>query len=169
MSYRKSSLLTVLFLSSSMGLAACGSSEEVTEPVQNEETTDPSDTNADAATSGGVDSEDVGGGTFGFTEFEMTVDYPDQDEAYSVSYEEVREKVEATYTNKLEDMELSGNEAWDQIEPAFMNMELQPDMAEEDVIPQVVEAFGLEEGYSNIEIQVQYQGGENKEYQASGN
>ncbi|WP_186725506.1 YusW family protein [Planomicrobium sp. CPCC 101110] len=169
MRYRKYPLLTVLFLSSTIMLAACGSNEEVTEPVQNEESTDPSDTNADAATSGGVDSQEVGGGTFGFTEFEMTVDYPDQDEAYAVSYEEIREKVEATYTNKIDNVELSGNEAWDEIEPAFTNMELQPDMSDEDVISQVAEAFGLKEGYSNIEIEVQYQGGEDKEYQASGN
>lgn len=169
MSYRKYPLLTILFLSSTITLAACGSNEEVTEPVQNEESNDPSDTNADAATSGGVDSQEVGGGTFGFTEFEMTVDYPDQDEVYAVSYEEVREKVEATYTNKIDKVELSGNEAWDEIEPAFANIELQPDMTNEDVILQVVEAFGLKEGYSNIEIEVQYQGGEDKEYQASGN
>jgi hypothetical protein len=168
MSYRNAPLLTALFLSSAMALAACGSSDEVTEPVQNEETNDPSDTNADAATSGGVDSEDVGGDTFGFTEFEMNVDYPDQEDAYEVSYEEEREKVEATYTNKAEKMELTGNDAWTEIEKAFMNMELQPDMTKEDVIPQVVKAFGLKEGYSNIEINVQYKGGEEKEYQASG-
>lgn len=169
MRYYKSPLLTALFLSSAMALAACGSSEEVTEPVQNGETADPSDTNADAATSGGVDSDEVGGETFGFTEFEMTADYPDQEEAYEVSYEEINEKVEATYTNKLEKMELTGNDAWDQIEPAFMNMNLQADMKEEDVIAQVVEAFGLKEGYSNVEIEIQYQGGEDKSYEASGN
>jgi hypothetical protein len=168
MSYRKSPLLTALLLSSAMALAACGSSDEVTEPVQNEETTDPTDTNADAATSGGVDSEDVGGGTFGFTEFELNVDYPDQNDAYDVSYEEDREQVEAEYKNTFEKMDLTGNDAWDQIEKAFANMELQPDMAEDDVIPQVVEAFGLKEGYNNIEIDVKYQGGEEKEYQASG-
>jgi len=168
MSYKRSSVLTALLLSSTMALAACGSSDEVTEPVQNEEPRDNSDSNADAATSGGVDSKDVGGKTFGFTEFEMNVDYPDQDDAIEVSYEEDREKVEAEYTNKLENMELTGNDAWDEIEKAFVNMELQPDMAKEDVIPQVVKAFGLKEDYSNIEIDVKYQGGEDKEYNASG-
>ncbi|PSL25083.1 YusW-like protein [Planomicrobium soli] len=169
MSYQKTPLLTALLLSSALTLAACGSSDEVTEPVQNEETNDPSDTNADASTSGGVDKQDIGGGTFGFIEFELNVDYPDQDDAYEVSYEEVREKVEAEYKNTFEKMDLTGNDAWDEIEPAFTKMELKSDMPDEEVISQVVEAFGLKEGYNNIEIDVQYEGGEDKEYQASGN
>lgn len=169
MSYRKTSLLTALLLSSSMALAACGSSDEVTEPIQNDNATDPNDSNADAATSGGIDSGNVGGETFGFTEFDLSVDYPDQDDAYDVSYEEDREKVEAEYKNTFEKMDLTGNDAWDQIEKAFANMELQPDMTKEDVIPQVVEAFGIKEGYNNIEVDVKYKGGEEKEYQAKGN
>ncbi|MDN7241879.1 YusW family protein [Planococcus sp. N028] len=169
MSCKKSSIMTALLLSSTLALAACGGSDEVTEPIQNDAATDPNKSNADAATSGGIDSKNVGGKTFGFTDFEMSVDYPDQDDAIEVSYEEDREKVEAEYTNKFEKLELKGNDAWNEMETAFLNMELQPDMTNEDVIPQVVEAFGLKEGYSNIEIDVQYQGGEDKEYQASGN
>lgn len=169
MSYRKTSLLTALLLSSSMALAACGSSDEVTEPIQNDNATDPNDSNADAATSGGIDSGNVGGETFGFTEFDLGVDYPDQDDAYDVSYEEDREKVEAEYKNTFEKMDLTGNDAWDQIEKAFANMELQPDMTKEDVILQVVEAFGIKDGYNNIEVDVKYKGGEEKEYQATGN
>ncbi|MGI2327826.1 YusW family protein [Planococcus sp. YIM B11945] len=169
MAFKKSPILSTILFSSILVLSACGSSDDVTEPVQNEEQTDPGGGPADASPGGGLEEADIGGGAFGFTDFELNVDYPDQNDAFDVSYEEDREKVEAEYKNTLKKQDLTGNDAMDELEIAFGNMELREDMSEDDVIPQVVEAFGIEDGYDNIEIDVTYQGGSEKEYRGSGN
>jgi hypothetical protein len=169
MAYKKVPLMPAILFSSIAVLSACGSSDDVTEPVQNEEQTDQGGGPADASPGGGLDEADIGGGAFGFTDFELNVDYPDQNDAFDVSYEEDREKVEAEYKNTFKKQDFTGNDAMDELEIAFGNMELREDMAEDDVIPQVVEAFGIEDGYDNIEIDVTYPGGNEKEYRGSGN
>jgi hypothetical protein len=168
MTFNKMPVLTALLLSSALVLSACGESDEVNEPVGNESQTDPAPGPGDASPGGGTDEESIGGDTFGFTEFSVDVDYPDQDDAIDISYEEDRDNIEATYKNKLENQDLAGNDAMDEIEPVFQELDLSADMADEEAVEQVVGAFGIEAGYDTIEIEVRFSDGTDKEFKGTG-
>lgn len=154
--------------SSILLLGACGNDEQVTEPVT-EEASETNDGVEDANPEGGLSEENIGGEVFGFTDFELDVDYPDQDDALTVSYEEDKDLVEAEYEDKVANEVLEGNDAFDKIEPLLAELELTEDMSEEDVISKVTEVFNIDSNFESIEIEVTYPEGTDKEYQASGN
>ncbi|WP_158599069.1 YusW family protein [Planococcus salinus] len=169
MAYKKSSLLTSLLLSSALVLAACGDEEEVTEPVGDQSQTDQPVSTDDASPGGGIGEDDIGGEIFGFTEFDLNVDYPDQDDALDVSYEEDRDEISAEYENKVTGDDLAGDDAMNEIEPAFGQIDVDADTPDDEVISQAIEAFGIEDNYTSIEIEIRYPDGNEKEYEATQN
>lgn len=165
---KKFPIATGILFSSVLLLGACGNEDQVTQPIT-EETTETNDGNADANPEGGLAEENVGGEVFGFVDFELDVDYPDQDDALQVSYEEDRDRVESEYENKLTNEDLEGDDAFDKIEPLLAQLELTADMSDEEVINKVIEVFSIEPNYESIEIEVRYPDGTDKDYEASGN
>lgn len=154
--------------SSTLILGACGNDDQVTEPVT-EEASQTADGVEDANPEGGLSEGNVGGEVFGFTDFDLDVDYPDQDDALDVSYEEDKDRVEAEYEDKVSNEVLEGNDAFDKIEPLLAELELTEDMSEEEVINKVTEVFSIESNFESIDVEVTYPGGTEKDYQASGN
>lgn len=171
MTLKKRSLLAPLLFSSAFLMTACGDDEQVNEPVNNEnqeQTTDSSGTE-NASPGGGLDEDSIGGKTFGFTELDVNVDFPDMDDMIEITYEEERDKVEAEYKNDMTKADLSGNDAMDEIEPGLSQLELTPETADDEVITQVIEAFGIDNGFTEIEVEVRYPDGTDKEYKQTGN
>ncbi|RAZ80867.1 YusW family protein [Planococcus halotolerans] len=164
---KKFPLAAGFLFSSVLLLGSCGNEEQVTEPVTDEAS--DYDGVEDANPEGGLAEENVGGEVFGFTDFELDVDYPDQDDALTASYEEIRDQVEAEYEDKLSNETLTGNDAFDKLEPLLAELELTEDMSEEDVISKVTEVFNIDSNFESIEVEVTYPEGTDKEYQASGN
>lgn len=169
MALNKMPLLTTLMLSSTLVLAACGESDEVNEPVGNETQTEEAPGPSDASPGGGTDEDSIGGETFGFTELSVDANYPELDDAVEISYEEDRDNIEAEYQNRFTEQNLSGNDAMDEIEPAFQELDITQETAEDEVIQQIVGAFGLEEGYTALEVEIRFPDGTEKEYKAAGN
>lgn len=171
MIFSKRTILAPLLFSSALLLAACGDDEQVTEPVNNDSQEQPADAGAteDASPEGGLDQESISGETFGFTEFDVSVDFPEDDDMIEISYEEDRDKVEAEYKNQLTETDVSGNDAMSEIEPGLSQLELTAETTDEDVISQVIEAFGIEEGFTEIEIEIRFPDGTEKEYQQTAN
>ena len=172
MIFNKRNTLMPLLFSSALLLVACGNDEQVTEPVNNENQMEPAEPGGgteDASTEGGLDQNAIGGETFGFTELDVNVDFPDMDDMIEISYEEDRDKVEAEYKNQMNETELAGNDAMDEIEPGLSQLELTPDTPDDEAISQIVEAFGIEDGFTEIEIEIRYSDGTDKEYKQSGN
>lgn len=168
MSYKKMPIATGLLFSSMLILGACGNEDQVTEPIT-EDTSQSNDGVEDANPEGGLSEENVGGKVFGFTDFELDVDYPDQDDALKVSYDEEQDKVESEYEDKNANENLSGNDAFDKIEPMLAELKLTADMADEDVINKVIEVFSIEPDYESIEVDVTYPDGTDKDYESKGN
>lgn len=168
MVYKKSRILSALIFSSVLVLGACGESNEVNEPVGNESQTDPAPKTGNASPGGGTDEDSIGGKTFGFTELNIEAEYPEQDDSVEIEYAEDRDNVFAEYKNPLTGDDASGDDALNLMEQSLQKLELNNDISEEDAITQIVEAFGLEENYESIEVEVRYPGGEDKEYNASG-
>lgn len=165
---KKFPIATALLFSSALLLGACGNEEQVTEPIT-EDTSETNDGTEDANPEGSLAEENVGGEVFGFTDFELDVDYTDQDDALKVSYEEERDRVEAEYEDKVAGEKLEGNDAFDKIEPLLAQLELTADMSDDEVISKVTEVFSIKPDYESIEIEVTYPDGTDKEYEASGN
>lgn len=163
---RKKPIATGVLFSSALFLAACGNDDEVTQ-VLTEEAIDY-DGAVEANPGGGLEDENIGGEVFGFTEFELEVDYTDQDDALEVSYEEDRDLVRAEYADNVLDETVEGNDAYDIIAPALAELELTSDMADDEVLAKVIEAFNIEPDYEAITIDVTYADGTDKEYEASG-
>ncbi|WP_238942574.1 YusW family protein [Planococcus beigongshangi] len=168
MIFKKTPVATGILFSSMLLLSACGNEDEVTEPIT-DETSQPADGVEDANPSGSLSQGDVGGEVFGFVDFDLDVDLPDQDDALQVSYDEDRDKVEAEYENKSTNENLQGNDAFDKIEPLLAELQLTADMADDEVINKAIEVFSIEDGYKSIDIEVTYPDGTEKDYEARGN
>ncbi|MGO1057508.1 YusW family protein [Planococcus sp. FY231025] len=168
MAHKNSRLLPALIFSSVLVLGACGESDEVNEPVGNESQTEPAPKTGEASPGGGTDEDSIGGETFGFTELSVEAGYPELDDAISIEYEEDRDNIFAEYKNRFTEDDLSGDEAMQQMEQSLQKLELTADTTDEEAITQIVEAFGLEEGYEYIEAEVRYPDGTEKEYKTSG-
>ncbi|MBT2569292.1 YusW family protein [Planococcus sp. ISL-110] len=163
MIFNKRNTLAPLLFSSVLLLAACGDDEQVTEPVNNDGQEQPTDSEGTENTSPEASE------TFGFTEFEVNADFPDMDDMIEINYEEDRDEIEAEYKNKMTETDLSGNDAMDEIEPGLSQLELTPDTADDDAIAQVIAAFGIEDDFTEIEIEVKYPDGTEKEYKQTRN
>lgn len=168
MATHKKMLFPVLIMSATLALAACGDDEEVTQPVTDEapeETTLPEEESTeDASPSGGTEGT-ADGETYGFTDLSVDVDMPEQDDALDLSYEEERGQVEAEYENKIDGVDLSGDEAFNEMEQGLSQLDITPDTPDDEVISQVVEAFGIDSGFKKIEIEVDYADGSDKNYE----
>lgn len=168
MAYKKTRILPALIFSSVLVLGACGESTEVEEPVGNESQTEPAPKTGEASPGGGTDEDSIGGETFGFTELNVEAEYPDQDNPVEIDYSEDRDNVFAEYKNPLTGDDATGDDALNLMEQSLQKLELTTDTSEEEAITQIVEAFGLEENYESLEVEVRYPNGEDKEYSASG-
>ena len=139
-----------------LALAACGDDEEVTQPVTDDASEETSAPEAEGTSDGK---------TYGFTDLSVEVDMPDQDEALDLSYEEERGQVEAEYENKIDGVDLTGDDAFNEMEQGLSQLNLTPDTPDDEVISQVVEAFGIDPGFKKIEIEVDYADGSDKNYE----
>jgi len=103
-------------------------------------------------------SDQVTTADYSFTSFDLSIDTPDQNDAIDVDFESGRSGAEMEYENKLEDINVGGDEAVTALDPILTNVELSPDMAKEDVISMVTEAFGVTD-YQEFELEVEFEDG----------
>jgi len=100
---------------------------------------------------------------FGFQSFDLDIDTADQKDAIEASFDLDVSETEAEYTNKLEDIKLSGDEAYNELQPIFEELALTKDMSKEEVIEKVSKAFGVE-NYKEFELEVEFKDGDNQEF-----
>ena len=164
----KKFIFPALIMSSALALAACGDDEEVTQPVTDdasEETSSPEAESTEDASPSGEAEGTSDGKTYGFTDLSVEVDMPDQDESLDLSYEEERGQVEAEYENKIDGVDLTGDDAFNELEQGLSQLNLTPDTPDDEVIKQVVEAFGVDANFKKIEIEIDYADGSDKNYE----
>ncbi|OZS77600.1 hypothetical protein CF394_10345 [Tetzosporium hominis] len=138
--------ITVVTSVSLLLLTACG------EATDNTVETDPADSSP-------VESnESVTPTNYGFTSFDLSIDTPDDNDAIDVDYETGRSGTEIDYQNKLEDTSLGGDEAGTALDPIFSNLEMTPEMSQEEIISKITEAFGVTD-YQDFELEVEFEDG----------
>ncbi|WP_456273798.1 YusW family protein [Bacillus sp. AK031] len=139
-------------LSITLALGACQSSEE------GQDQTEDQSQNQDE-----IDADQV----IAYDFFDLEVDYPDLENAYAVEYEKEGDGLDIDITDKLTDREYDSDddsEAFEEILPAFEQLDFDADTPDEEVAQQLVDAFGFKENYESIELEVDFSDGGEKEF-----
>jgi hypothetical protein len=157
---------------SALLLAACGNDEEVKDAPedapteQNNGVTDngaTEDTNNEANDNANNNAVSDANPSFDFTHFSLDVDYS-MTESFEAEYENEESGVEASIEDDVNGENLYGDKAYERLEPIFQNFTFDASTAEDEVITEVLSAFELKEDYTDLEIEVRFADGTEKEY-----
>jgi hypothetical protein len=142
-------VLMMAILSTIVLIGACSEKNKVTKTPEGEEI-----------------STESPGTVYGFTLFDLAIDTKDMRHALVANYSEKKDKTEALYENKTEDLYLYGNKALEKLDPIFKELDLDPEMDDVDIIKKASEAFELID-YTSLKIKVKFKGRDIKELQMS--
>ena len=101
--------------------------------------------------------------THNFAEFNLDIDYSPT-EKYEASFEKDVDGLEASIEDQLNNVNLHGNEAYDKLNPILEKLTFDATTPNEQVIEQVLSAFGLDTNYIEFELDVLFTDGTQKEY-----
>ena len=174
---RKKFSMVAAILFVALVMAACGNKDEVTNPPLNNGTdTENSDANQDNTTNdnnagneNNTGSENNTANTanespYVFTSFNFDVDVDGKHDAVDVEYEEDTDGTEASYHDKIQGIQLNGNEAMQELDRIFSSMDFDENTPDEEVINAVYEAFNLPEDAQQFELDIDFKNGTEKEY-----
>lgn len=141
MNIKKLSLYITGLVSMVLVLGACNDKEIVENAPSNEE----------------IQSE------FGFRSFDLGIDTVNKQDAIEASLDLDVSEVEAEYKDKLNDIKLSGDMAFSELQPIFKELGLTKDMTREEVIEKVSKAFGAED-YAEFDLEIKFTDGSEQEF-----
>lgn len=138
-------------------LAACNNGDKVTKGTS----TEPINTNTQTeANTTNVASE----GAFHFDSFSLDVDYGVND-SYEVDYELERDGVEASIEDRNNTV-IKGDEAYTKLESIFKSFKFTSTSTDQEIISEVLKAFGLDENYKEFEVEIHFSDGVKKEFKS---
>ena len=137
-----------------LALAACGDDEEVTTAPDNAPT--EQDTNNDEVTT----SPDA---PYAFAKFSFDAEYS-ATESIEADYSNESSGVEASYENDKTNERLKGNDAFTYLEPIFESFTFDSSTGNDEVVDEIVQAFNLETNYTQLEIDITFDDGSEREY-----
>ncbi|MEG0451135.1 MAG: YusW family protein [Lysinibacillus sp.] len=100
--------------------------------------------------------------TFIFSEFSLDVDYGVND-SFEVDYEVEESGIEASIEYR-DNKEIKGNEAYKKLEPIFKAFKFTSASTDQEIFTEVLKAFDLDENYQDIEVEIHFTDGVNKEF-----
>lgn len=101
--------------------------------------------------------------THNFAEFNLDIDYSPT-EKYEASFEKDVDGLEASIEDQLNNQNFNGNEAYDKLNPILEKLTFDATTPNEQVIEEVLSAFGLNSNYIEFELDVLFTDGTQKEY-----
>ncbi|WP_404404235.1 YusW family protein [Jeotgalibacillus malaysiensis] len=143
----------------SLLLAACGEEDET---VQDPAPAEDAEQTEDQPAPEEENQEDTG---ISFLEFDMDADYEGNDNDFEISYDSEGSQVEASYENERDMLTMSGDDAFQEIQPVLSEFDFTTETPDDEVIDRVIEGFEVEEGFQSIEIEIKFEDGTEKEYQ----
>lgn len=146
-------------------LAGCGDADsENDEQVTNPPPTNGAETDNSTQTEGQGEGEKQVDTSYNFTHFDLDVEYAD-DVSYNAEYTNTQNQISAELEDELiNKINFSGDKAFNQIAPSLAQLNFDENTEDEEVLNQVMTAFGLEDNYEEFELEVKFQNGEIKEY-----
>lgn len=100
--------------------------------------------------------------TYGITKFTVTIGTKEEKKALIASFMEKKDRSEAEFKNKKENVTLHGKKALEKIEEAFEKMSPDPEAEETELIKKTAEAFGFKD-YHMIRVEITFKGHDSKE------
>lgn len=161
---KKRILWIASFMILSILLVACADNDEVENPPQN--TTGEDQQQADANNTNTTNDTDANTNTrYGFTKFDLDADYKDTNDALDVDYEnEKHDKLEASYRDKSQNIDLNGDAAMEELDKIFSSFHFDENTPEEEILNTIAKAFNIPEDAQNLELEIQFRNGTKKEY-----
>ncbi|KIL43799.1 YusW family protein [Jeotgalibacillus soli] len=150
--------LAALIAASIVLTAACGNDDTVTETESAPDTANQDSEAVGTPTNSASDNTAVS-----YLEFDLDVDYEGDNNDVDVSYES-EENIEASYEDEREGINLTGNDAYSELEPILTGFDFTADTPDDEVVQVVMDAFSLEENYQSFELEVKYPDGTEKVY-----
>lgn len=153
-------------------LAACGNDEEDVTNAPEDAPTEQEGNTTNTNDNNGTNTNDNTGNngtvsnanpSFDFTHFSVDADYS-MTESFEAEYENEQSGVEASIEDDVNGENLYGDEAYARLEPIFEGFTFDQSTADDEVISEVLQAFDLAEDYQDIEIEVRFADGTEKEY-----
>ncbi|RJS59066.1 YusW family protein [Bacillus sp. PK3_68] len=102
--------------------------------------------------------------TYPFTSFDLDVDMDGADDAIDVSYEQDKEGTEASYVNKTNNQNLTGDQAMNALDEIFSSFTFNDTTPDDEVLRSVEEAFDIPKDAKSVEVDIDFTGGTEKKY-----
>ncbi|SES24921.1 YusW-like protein [Gracilibacillus ureilyticus] len=145
-------------------LVACGDNDEVENPPQN----NPDDNQQQAEENNNNTTNDTEANTdtgYPFTTFDLEADFQDTNDTLDVDYEnEQDDQMEASYQDKSQDIDLNGDAAMEELDSIFSSFDFDENTSDEEILNTVTQAFNIPEEAQNVELDIQFSNGTEKEY-----
>ena len=100
---------------------------------------------------------------FPFTYFELDVDYAN-DISYNAEYANDGNNIAAEFEDEKNNVDTNGDQAYNSIRPSLEKLTFDENSSDEDVRKEVIQAFGLDENYTEFELEVKFQNDKVKHY-----
>lgn len=176
----KKLLLPAILILFSFVIAACGDNEEVTElppgeptnpgqdTEENQDTTDGNtvndNTTNDQPNEGATDNTSDLDNRYKFTEFNLDADIDGQEDAIDIDFEIESNGIEAKYINQPQEINLTGDDALDELDSIFMAFRFDEESSNEEILDEVYEAFNVPEGATDVELDITFISGVEREF-----
>lgn len=99
-----------------------------------------------------------------FKAFSLQADYNGTEHAINIEYEFDGERIDAIYKDKNQDINLYSFGAFEELDDKFSGFNFTEETPNEDVVKTVIEAFHIPEDAINIELEITFNVGVEKEY-----
>ncbi|KKB43326.1 YusW family protein [Bacillus thermotolerans] len=90
-----------------------------------------------------------------FRSFELEVDYEGMANSYEADYSKAANNLTTEIDDEVNGQHLSGQEAFDQLQPILKDMQFTANTPEEEVIQEVLQAFNLQNNYEEFELEAE--------------
>ncbi|WP_339228989.1 YusW family protein [Oceanobacillus sp. FSL K6-2867] len=100
-----------------------------------------------------------------FTSFDLEADFEGTEDIVEVEYEQDTNETEASYRNETQGIQLRGDEAMQELDSIFSTFDFDENTPKEEVLSTVLEAFNIPNDAQNVELDIEYSGGTEVEYQ----
>lgn len=155
-------LLTIPLLLGILG--GCGDDDgDQDELVTNPTTSNETATDALIPTNGQIGGQQQGDSSYNFTHFDLDVEYAN-DVSYNVEYTSNQNQITAELEDEINHVNAFGDDAYNQFAPYLKQLTFDEKTEDQEVLNQVMTAFGLEENFTEFELEVKFQNGKAKEY-----
>ncbi|WP_078380363.1 YusW family protein [Sutcliffiella halmapala] len=157
------SMITVMnLLLTAVLVTACGTdNNNLSAPPENTPNQEENFTPEDNGANNPEENQGVQTG-HSFKKFDLEVKYRD-----NVKYEadfEAEGNGEAEIEDDITNKKLKGDEAYQELSPKLEQLKFDPNSEDQEVLTQVLEVFGLQDDFTEFELEVTFADGTRKEY-----